>query len=675
MKNDDKKIEIERTLGEFNGDLNKVIVTSEQFKNSPVQDIHTTLEYRGIWSGTTYQPHDVINIDEEKQTFEIATSAATAPLQLMIDLAMIAINPFKEEGLFKESVLAFIKEKMGETRYSELNESLVKIFDTSYKNYSNNQPTDPKPLWYVAIDKDSEKKLTVDYYATSSPIYKYFMCMPVLLADSVHDKKHDHNRPTSMPVGTRGLFQLTEGWLLFKDKKFTENASATTFRSGALSRNGNEGISNQNARQMKTALGKNGEVIQLVSASLLTKAITKAAKVKAFFKGRKFNEPDQHILDAQHDIAKKNKNHRHRNAGVILKTMAKGHSSTAYNINPDPFGMMDSFRKLTLNNNCEMFKNYPSINSLYSSIQGAPKPPADNNKSNWIGFEVDMMRSHNQISEQFRSIKNQYAEEKDPDLLKQIRLLEGIYTHQLISINHAKKHRFGKLAVPVIETPLEYFSKQQGLGPLENNQYDQWLLALENIIGNQYDALNLVKHGDEPSKVKIITHFYCKDGRDRTGITAILFKFLNTQFDAGVSTLANNNRPDLRDTPALSMIPTDDLKNKAPAFKEAHDRIVRDHSSAMLCGSPESSIGCYGLLSKLQGAAMGIVATAIAPVRSALRSVMTASANLFDGRILSKRNTKKSISDVKLIESDEIPALIIPAKLSDEVLGPQPRGP
>ena len=635
------KVEIINELKRLNTEINCAIAGSDSFKKFKASDIHRALEYKGIWSGTTYQPHDVITIDEEKKTFEIETSASSAPMQLMIDLAIIANAPCTEKD--KAKILRFIKRKMGDNRYDELEKDLQSLFDVSCKKYANCSEIDLNPEWYLAIS-DSMKKLTVAYYANADYFYKDFMCMPVKLSDSIHEQKQGHDRPTSMPVGMRGLFQLTEGWLA-KDARgsFSAMESATSFRSGAPSRTGNLAISEQNNAQMKGAVQYFGEGTQLVSASLLTERITSAATIKAFVKGDQYHEPDRYILDAQHKVAKSNPElHRHRNAAVLMKTTAKNNTVEAYNINPDPFNMIQSFRNLKIDPSRKIFEQ-KGLKSLYELVQSTPSCPKGRGPStDWSGFEFNFSRQYREIGVEFRKIKHKYAKTGDRELLKHIRLLEAIYTYQILSANHAKKVAFDKSASPVIETPLEYFSKQNGLNPLEDNQYDQWLLALENIIGTQFDALNsvtsLAVSEDCAQFNKIITHFYCKDGRDRTGMTAILFKFLNTQFDAGVSTLVNQEKiPELGTLPELSMIPMDNLRKNAHAFKKAHKRIVLDHSSAMLCGSPESSKGDYGLLSKLQGAAMGLVATAIARVRDDIINIMTESANLFTARMQASR--------------------------------------
>jgi hypothetical protein len=68
---------------------------------------------------------------------------------------------------------------------------------------------------------------------------------------------------------------------------------------------------------------------------------------------------------------------------------------------------------------------------------------------------------------------------------------------------------------------------------------------------------------------------------------------------------------------------------QAQLFKQQHDEVVQDHGSSLLNGSPESSIGDFGLLPKLEGAAFGLIASTIAPVRSSLSSLLLDSSELF----------------------------------------------
>lgn len=594
--------------------------TINQLGISNKKQIHRLLDYRKVWANLTYQPHDICTLDTNTDTFELELSSATLPIAFMLDMATIATD-----GKSQQTILDFIKQKMPKMRFEALADEI--------EQYLSELQPNTLPAWYRAAVTSNQAAIW--HYAHSSQMYQDFCCVPAKLADNYHDGHNHPQKSNRIPIGLRGFFTLVEGCIINDGGICKAIISGQSYRSGAPSRTGSTDISEQNHQQLIGAMGSTNQAT--VSASLLTGIITSIAKFKALIKGKKANEPDRFILQAQQKLAQLNANHQHRYSALLLKSHAKI-------LNPDPFKMISRFRTLKLNNEAELLLTVPGLKATYVQLQKLAEPFDTDIKAWWL-LENQFLRRLEEIKLLVGQLQQTFLASKSLILLQHLRLIDALICYQIINANFIKKIRIGRKSQAIIMTPLEYFSeKRPGKAPLEQNQYDQWLLAFENIIGYHYHLLAQLTHPLEQAQYQqILTHFYCKDGRDRAGMTAILYKFLIKRFDIELSTRINHPTAKKPTNPGIIMLPLEPtpLKNQhsatellsfeaqAQLFKQQHDEVVQEHGSSLLNGSPESSIGDFGLLPKLEGAAFGLIASTIAPVRSSLSSLLLDSSELF----------------------------------------------
>lgn len=562
-----------------------------------------------VWAQLSLPPHDFITFDKFDNTFEMVTNASYPTETMFIEMAVLSYwlkykifpNPAELFSFLSNSNHLSGLERSDIARYFEEKGSALLA-------------------WFNALP-ESNQAITLHYAST---FLNGFISSPVQLSESIHGQKD-----ANFPAPIRNFFINFNGWLETNKKDPKVHISGAHIRSGAASREGDVQTTHDNVNLIISAAETVAESPQLSSAALLTDAITTFSKFR--YVVGKSAEPDTSILDA-HEAAESVLSDRMklRITSIIMKGFSE---RIGRSVQYDPFKMLPTFQSLSLD------KVSPTVSPLFSKPYGPSLLKAyqtiqlfvntfykNPSEDSFDAFIAPFDKLQNEASEHLRQLKKVYANTKDTNLINHIRLLESIYTYTLIHLNHLKKRLFGTHASPVIKTVLEHAAPDEDT-QMAHQHYHQWMLALESIIGAHLPLLNELQPIDaEPIKA-VITSYYCKDGRDRTSLIATLIKTLYKMFDAQTSTLVNSDRSiDLIDIQPLSMIPITSLDMMTYLFIIAHDRVIDDFSSAMICGSPQSAMGDYGLLRKLFGAGLGFVSSAVPPIREGLRRITLPSA-------------------------------------------------
>lgn len=562
-----------------------------------------------VWTQLSLPPHDFITLDEFDNTFEMATNASYPTETMYIEMAVLTYWLKYKIFPTPSQLVSFLSNS---NRLSGLELSdIERFFDKKGASLL---------AWFHALP-ESNQAITLHYAST---FLNGFISSPVQLSESIYGQKD-----AIFPAPIRNFFINLNGWLETNKTEPKVHISGAHIRSGAASREGHVKTTHDNVNLILSAAETVAENAQLSSAALLTDAITTFSKFRCVV--GKSAEPDTLILDA-HEEAESVLSDRMklRITSIIMKGFSE---RIGRPVQYDPFNMLPTFQSLSLDKvdltaspilskpyGLTLLKAYQSIQSFVNRFYDTPS------EDTFDTFISPFVKAKDETSECLRELKKIYADTKDTDLINHIRLLESIYTYTLLHLNDLKKRLFGIHASPVIKTVLEHAAPNQDT-QMADQHYHQWMLALESIIGIHLPLLNELRPIDaEPIKA-VITSYYCKDGRDRTSLIATLIKTLYKMYDTHVSTLANSDRSiDSIDIQPLSMIPITSLDLMTYLFIVAHDRVIDDFSSAMICGSPQSAMGDYGLLSKLFGAGLGFVSSAVPPIREGLRRITLPSA-------------------------------------------------
>jgi hypothetical protein len=562
------------------------------------------------WAGTDFPPHDIITIDDLDKTFEIIASLSSPHLTLFVEMMSITYFKVHQTIPSPSELFIFIKKQQALSEDRDAPrislEEVQSVYDSKDRDFLS---------WYLTLDPASKK--IIEYY--SKGLTHNFISCPVLLHEHAHQDKH-----SIFPTTLRAFHANLNGWIHTSDIEKQIKISGISFRSGAASRIGNQDITNINIGLIFAAVDAFKKEANLCSAALLTDAITYVSSLKTIVGGKR--EPDKKILDAhvqsqlQHPDRMKLKI-----SSIIMHSLSK---YLGRHIQHDPFELLNIFKSSIFDQNNPFFqslnenKSGTLLLSAYQAVQWFVREYDQNvGKGDFYQFIKRAKIKNKRVMKTLYELKKCYLETEDTNLLKHIRLLESLQTYMVIRLNFMKKEIFGKHLQPVIETVIEHAVPNPRY-KMGHQQYEQWMLALENIIGENISALNEASPTTSDNIHDVITHIYCKDGRDRTGLIAILFKVLHKMFDLQVSTRINHDVESVEtEILPFSMIPMTSLEMATPLFKETHDRVVYDASSALLCGSPQSALADYGLLDKLFGAAHGLVSTSVPPIRTELHRV------------------------------------------------------
>jgi hypothetical protein len=618
MDESDGQESLPEVLGSYISAVQKVLDSGSSKKGPFVKETLGTLR---LWAQTDFAPHDFVTIKRKSDSFTVTGNISSPNLILCVDMAVIACLAKNKES--QEEMLAFLQEKLGEG-FNEI-EMKVRL-----------KLAEKPPGWYRELS--TERQTLVQSYAAHYIKANLFMSTPVKL----------DGHETFMPQGSRGCHLLSVGKLMSGDD--LPYCLVDTMRKGAPSRTTNvEENTKASVENIKLARAaakglEPEKAITIVEVSLNTDAITSLSAIK----GKSHTEPDRAILQAQDVVAKANEDVVHRQTGIIAKDL----TSTTLRENRDPRNLLKVFIEMTLNANQGIFSNPQYGQDLQRAYDIVQHLTLDLKQSDAFIRQVDEVEELlGKLKQVSRALPQAQVNERKK-LEKHIMLLEAICTYRVVETNHAKKRsatktHLGKYLDPVIKTAIEQERYDESDFPLEDNMYDQWLLALENIIGSNFDVLEDVS-SSEQEFVKTIYEFYCKDGRDRTGLTAMLFELINTNF-------AESLNKDY-EGPGLSMVAVEtkgqNLQINTDNFLKNWKDIVEEGVSQALCGSPGSSMGEYGLLEALFG--KSIIACAVPScLRAIAHEVATRAAQQFNAE--PPENAKillQFISEAAMVQGD-----------------------